>query len=307
MFCGKCGNDVGDGTAGFCSRCGAPLATGQTTQQATGQTTQQGGGQTAPQGGPGYGAPPQGGQYGAPPQGGQYGAPPPQAGPYGAAPAGQQYGAPPGGQQQYGAPAGQQYGAPAGGQQQYGAAPGGPQQYGAPPSAPPGQPAPGWSPGPGSGTPAFDFDAKRWTPGDITVGAASLVVLIALFLPWFSASVTGLGSGSESGMDAHGWLWLVFVIVLAILAYLVVKAGFSSLPFTMPFQQELILLAATGLDLLLVLVGFVLKPTAPSVGLSGVTVSIGWDVGSILGLVAAIVAVIPLIPAARNLGSSSRS
>lgn len=140
------------------------------------------------------------------------------------------------------------------------------------------------------------------------MGVASLILLISLFLPWFDASVTGFGGGSESGMDAHGWLWIVFIVVLAILAYLVLKAGFGDLPFTMPLPQELILLGATGLDLLLVLIGFLLKPTVPSLqGFdANVSVSIGWDVGSILALIAAIVAVIPLIPAARNLGSARK-
>jgi hypothetical protein len=232
---------------------------------------------------------PGGGQYGAPPAGGQY-APPASPPPY---TAGQQYDAPPGGPQYGAPPGGQPYGVQPGGQPP-GAAPGG--WGGATAPGQPGQAPQGWSQAQGSGSPKFAFDAKRWTPGNITTGVASLVVLIALFLPWFNASVTGFGSGSESGMDAHGWLWLVFVIVLAILAYLVVEAGFSNLPFTMPFQREVILLAATGLDLLLVLIGFLLKPSFPGV-------SIGWDVGSILALIAAIVAVIPLVPAARNLAS----
>jgi hypothetical protein len=142
------------------------------------------------------------------------------------------------------------------------------------------------------------------------VGVASLVLLIALFLPWFDASVSGLGNvgsqvgGSESGMNAHGWLWIVFIVVLAILAYLVLKAGFARLPFTMPAPQELILLGATGVNLLLVLIGFLLKPSVGSV--LDLHVSIGWDIGSFLALIAAVVAVVPLVPAARNLGSATR-
>jgi hypothetical protein len=141
------------------------------------------------------------------------------------------------------------------------------------------------------------------------VGGASLLLLISLFLPWFDATVTGLGGASESGMDAHGWLWIVFIVVLAILAYLVVKAGFGELPFTLPLQQELILLAGTGLNLLLVLIGFVLKPTVPTLPDLGssISVSIGWDIGSFLALIAAIVAVVPLVPAARKLGSAARN
>ena len=133
------------------------------------------------------------------------------------------------------------------------------------------------------------------------MGGASLVVLISIFLPWFSASLGSLGSGSESGTDAHGWLWIVFIVALAIVAYLVVKAGFERLPFTMPLQQEVILLIATGLNLLLVLLAFILKPSV------GFGVQVGWDIGSILGLIAAVVAVVPLVPAARNLGSAARN
>jgi hypothetical protein len=137
---------------------------------------------------------------------------------------------------------------------------------------------------------------------------ASLIVLISLFLPWFEASATssfGSQSGSESGTDAHGWLWVVFILVLVIVGFLVLKAGFSKLPFSLPVPEEAVLLAAAGIDLLLILVAFLLKP---SVGPTfGISVSIGWDVGAYVGLVAAIVAVVPLARAALTLNSASRS
>jgi hypothetical protein len=147
----------------------------------------------------------------------------------------------------------------------------------------------------------FSFDAKRWSHADMIVGAASLVVLIGLFLPWFTASLGPLGSGSESGTDAHGWLWIVFVVVLVILAYLVLKAGFQHLPFATPLQAELLLLIATGLDLLLVVIAFAAKPSV------GFGVQIGWGAGAFLALIAAIVAVAPLALAIRNRASALRS
>src|SRR5947209_8733175 len=67
----------------------------------------------------------------------------------------------------------------------------------------------------GGTSPAFNFDARRWTRTDRLVGGASLVVLISLFLPWFSVNLSGPlggGSASASGTTAHGWLWFVFVI-----------------------------------------------------------------------------------------------
>lgn len=148
----------------------------------------------------------------------------------------------------------------------------------------------------------YNFDARRWALSDEIAGAASLVVLISLFLPWFNASYipfassTATSGGSESGMDAHGWLWLVFIVVLAILAYLVIAAGFQVLPFKAPLRHDQLLLAATGLNLALVFVGFLLKPS--TYGIEGV--SIGWSFGAFLALIAAIVAVGVLTPPGRQ-------
>jgi len=168
--------------------------------------------------------------------------------------------------------------------------------------------APAWTPASGSAGHAaassgYNFDARRWTLSDKIAGVASLVVLISLFLPWFSGSISSdnsLGltaqSGSESGTDAHGWLWLVFVIGLLILAYLIVVAGYQALPFKSPLRYDQLLLAAAGVNVLLVFIGFLLKPS--TYGLAGV--SIGWSIGAFLALIAAIVAVAALTPPGRQ-------
>jgi len=180
---------------------------------------------------------------------------------------------------------------------------------------------PGWTPGPAGPAAAgpaghaahagFSFDARRWTLSDKIAGGASLLVLISLFLPWFSGSISsdnslGLSAatGSESGTDAHGWLWLVFIIVLAIIAYLVVVAGFQVLPFKAPLRYDQVLLAAAGVNLLLVFIAFLLKPS--TYGLAGV--SIGWSIGAFLALIAAIAAVAALTPPGRaRLDSGARA
>jgi len=209
------------------------------------------------------------------------------------------------------------------------ASPAGPAGWTQNPAGPPGWtqgpagPAgpPGWTPGPAGPAAAghtghaaragFSFDARRWTLSDKIAGGASLLVLISLFLPWFSGSISsdnslGLSAttGSESGTDAHGWLWLVFIIALAIIAYLVLVAGFQVLPFKAPFRYDQVLLAAAGVNLLLVFIGFLLKPS--TYGLAGV--SIGWSIGAFLALVAAIAAVAALTPPGRaRLDSGARA
>jgi hypothetical protein len=163
----------------------------------------------------------------------------------------------------------------------------------------PGTPAPapaGHAPRAAAG-PAFAFDAKRWTRDDQIVGGASLLLLISLFLPWYTVSVPGVtilgkqvggATGSASGTTGHGYLWLVFILALAIVVYMILKAGFEVLPFSLPLSPTQLLLGLTGINLILVLIAFLLKPA------SGLGFSVGWGFGAFVGLICAIVAVVPL-------------
>lgn len=141
--------------------------------------------------------------------------------------------------------------------------------------------------GPGTAVQGYNFDAARLSQADRIAGAASVVLLISLFLPWFTVSA-GPFSASASGTTAHGYLWIVFILCLAIVAFLVFGAGYAELPMRLPVPRENILLAATGLNLLLVLLAFLFKPGG--YGISG----IGWGFGAFIALIAAIVAVAPL-------------
>jgi hypothetical protein len=148
--------------------------------------------------------------------------------------------------------------------------------------------------------PAYSFDAGRWTANDRIVGGATLVVLISLFLPWFSVNLGalegGLGVVTASGTETHGWLWFVFIIGLFVLLYLIALAGFPVLPARLPLSHEQLLLGATGLNLLLVVLAFLLKPGGAPVG---------WSFGAFVALIAAIVAVGPLVRALRAQGTST--
>lgn len=138
----------------------------------------------------------------------------------------------------------------------------------------------------GAGAQAFNFDAARWSQAERITGVASVVLLISLFLPWFSASAFGI-TVSQSGMSAHGYLWLVFFLCLAIIAFLVLEAGFQSMPFRLPVARDVLLLAATGINLLLVLIAFFVNPNYLGHG-------VGWSFGAFIALIAAAVACIPL-------------
>jgi len=134
--------------------------------------------------------------------------------------------------------------------------------------------------------PAFSFDLKRLTRSDQIVGGASLLLLIALFLPWFTAS-DGVYGGSVNGLW-HGYMYIDLILALAIIAFLIIRAGFDVLPFRLPVAPEQALLAATGINLVLAVISFVFKPSGDGV------VSVGWGIGAFIGLIAAVGAAAPL-------------
>lgn len=128
---------------------------------------------------------------------------------------------------------------------------------------------------------------KRWSQAERISVVATLILFISLFLPWFTYNF-GLGSVSVDGLW-HGWMYLVLLLCLAILAYLVARAGFDEMPFKLPVTDSQLLLIATSINAVLTILAFLFKPGG--IGFSG----IGWGFGAFLGLAASIVAAAPLV------------
>lgn len=138
----------------------------------------------------------------------------------------------------------------------------------------------------------FAFDMKKWHQTERITAIATLVLLISLFLPWFTYNF-GVGSVSVDGLW-HGWMYLVFILCLVILVYLVTKASYAEMPFKIPMAEHQLLLYATAINFVLTVLAFVFKPGG--IGFSG----IGWGFGAFVGLAASVVAAVPLgLPALR--------
>jgi hypothetical protein len=137
--------------------------------------------------------------------------------------------------------------------------------------------------------PAYKFDAARWTNADRIAGIASLVLFISLFLSWFSASI-GPISVSASGLSAHGYLYVVLILCIAIIVYLALRAGWDEIPIGTKIPHVTVMMVATIVNFVLTLIAFIEKP-----GGAGFGTGIGWDFGAFLGLIASIVAVAPYV------------
>ncbi len=132
-------------------------------------------------------------------------------------------------------------------------------------------------------TTAYSFNAARWSTADRITGVATLVLLISLFLPWLSVG----GFFSQSGLSAHGYLYLVLLVWIAVLLYLGARAGWDRLPISVSLAHTPVMLVASLVSSALVLVAFLFKLGGSS-----------WAVGAWLALVASLVAIAPVaVPA----------
>jgi hypothetical protein len=113
---------------------------------------------------------------------------------------------------------------------------------------------------------------------DLVCGPASLVLLISFWLPWYS-----FGPISADGLSVHGWLFIAVLDSIVLVLYVLISAfGVGELAPQGRMSKEQLLALISGVNLALVVLGFLLKPAAFS-----------WSWGAFLALAAAIAAFLP--------------
>jgi hypothetical protein len=113
---------------------------------------------------------------------------------------------------------------------------------------------------------------------DRVVGPATLVLLISFWLPWYS-----FGPLSANGLSAHGWLFIAELDSIVLVLYvLIIAFGVGDLAEQGRLSKDQLLALITGVNLALVVLGFLLKPAGFS-----------WSWGAYLALVASLVAFLP--------------
>ena len=97
-------------------------------------------------------------------------------------------------------------------------------------------------------------------------------------MPWYS-----IGPFSVDGLSAHGWLFIAVLDSIVLVLYVLFTAfGVGDLATQGRMSKEQLLILLTGVNVALVILAFLLKPTGFS-----------WSWGAYLALAAAVVAFLP--------------
>jgi hypothetical protein len=113
---------------------------------------------------------------------------------------------------------------------------------------------------------------------DRVVGPATLVLLVSFWLPWYS-----VGPFSADGVSVHGWLFIAVLNSVVLVLYVLITAfGVGDLAEQGRLSKDQLLVLMTGVNVALVVLGFLLKPAGFS-----------WSWGAFLALAACIVAFLP--------------
>jgi hypothetical protein len=113
---------------------------------------------------------------------------------------------------------------------------------------------------------------------DRVTGPASLALLVSFWLPWYS-----IGPFSADGLSVHGWLFIAVLSSIVLVLYVLITAfGVGDLAEQGRMSKDQLLTLMTGVNVAVVVLGFLLKPSGTS-----------WSWGAFLALAAAIVAFLP--------------
>lgn len=113
---------------------------------------------------------------------------------------------------------------------------------------------------------------------DRVSGPATLVLLVSFWLPWY-----GIGPISADGLSVHGWLFIGVLDSIVLVLYALITAfGVGDLAEQGRLSKDQLLTLLTGINVALVVLGFLLKPAGFS-----------WSWGAFVALAAAIVAFLP--------------
>lgn len=110
------------------------------------------------------------------------------------------------------------------------------------------------------------MDFKKMTLGQKIAGISGLVLIVSIFLPWYTLTIPGFGSGSSGPFES---VLSTFGILLLLGAMGVIAAKiFASADFSVgPFKPEQIALMLAGVGAVLVLIKLIFGHSESGIGL----------------------------------------
>jgi hypothetical protein len=135
-------------------------------------------------------------------------------------------------------------------------------------------------------TPGKSFDPSAVSRPNWIAAGGSLILLITVFLSWYTYSIKGAGSFGGASGNQNGWdsgAGAKLVALLALIALVAIGIEMFAPTVTLPVPASLIVIGAGGLSILLVLLKIVSKPDGHGV------VSVGLAYGIFVSFLAAVV------------------
>ena len=140
-----------------------------------------------------------------------------------------------------------------------------------------------------------DFDTNRLSTGEMIAGISGVVLLISMFLKWYSVSVSGgggilgntsFGVGSANAWESFGIIDLIlFVVAVVAIANAILKA--MARDVDLPWPTSTIVAAAGALAFVLILFRLLVDPVDVGDLPGTVDVDVGRGLGLFLGLISA--------------------
>ena len=136
------------------------------------------------------------------------------------------------------------------------------------------------------------MDTSRVSLGEMIAAAGGLVLLVCMFLPWFSGELSGGGSGaivvpSTTGWESYGGVFDVAFVVLAgfPIAIAVARAN-DSLP-RLPLEQGALVVIAGALLFVIVVLRLIDPPDPVDVAIPGIDFDTSREIAAFAAAVAA--------------------
>jgi thiosulfate reductase cytochrome b subunit len=128
------------------------------------------------------------------------------------------------------------------------------------------------------------FSLRRWSIPDVVVGLSSVVLVVALFLNWFTLHLGAVASASRSGTYVHAYLWAAFALSVELCVYLVARLFLGDQRFRDRILQDVALAMLCAGSVAVTLIAFLGRPklVAPHT-----TIIAGWSYGAYMAVAAA--------------------